>query len=129
KLVDAKKLAWDQPVTAVLPSFKLGNDEVTKQVLVKHLICACTGLPRQDLEWIFEWKGSTPESVLKTLGTMMPTSKFGELFQYSNLMAAAAGYTGGHAPLSQLQLRAGLAKAMETALFPPLPRQETTIRL
>ena len=42
-----------------------------------------------------EWKGATPESALKSLGTMMPTSKFGELFQYSNLMAAAGGYTGG----------------------------------
>jgi hypothetical protein len=80
KLVDARKLAWDQPVTQVLPGFRLGDDAVTRQVLVKHLICACTGLPRQDLEWVMEWKGSTPDSVLKTLGTMMPTSKFGELF-------------------------------------------------
>ena len=26
---------------------------------------------------------------------MQPTSRFGEVFQYSNLMAAAAGYIGG----------------------------------
>jgi len=30
------------------------------------------------------------------LGTMQPTSKFGELYQYSNIMAAAAGFVGGH---------------------------------
>ena len=126
KLVDAKKLAWDQPVTAVLPSFKLGNDEVTKQVLIKHLICACTGLPRQDLEWLFEWKGSTPESVLKTLGTMMPTSKFGELFQYSNLMAAAGGFTGGHAMYPKLELGAAYDKAMQTLVFDPLGMKSTT---
>jgi hypothetical protein len=75
-------------VTSVLPSFKLGNDEITRQVLVKHLICACTGMPRQDLEWLLEWKGSTPASVLASLGTMVPTSRFGELFQYSNLSSA-----------------------------------------
>ena len=35
---------------------------------------------------------ATPESSLALLGTMQPTSRFGEVFQYSNLMAAAAGY-------------------------------------
>lgn len=54
ELVDQKKLKWDQPVIEVYPNFKLGDPETTKKVLVKHLICACTGLPRQDLEWLFE---------------------------------------------------------------------------
>src|SRR5439155_18079026 len=77
KLVDAKKFGWETPVTSLLPSFKLGDTATTRQVLVKHLICACTGLPRQDLEWLFEFKDATPESALRTLGTMRPTSKFG----------------------------------------------------
>ncbi len=51
---------------------------------MKHLICACTGLPRQDLEWLFEYQGVTPAEAMATLGTMQPTSKFGEMFQYSN---------------------------------------------
>jgi CubicO group peptidase (beta-lactamase class C family) len=126
KLVDANKLTWDAPVTSVLPTFKLGSDDVTRQVLVKHLICACTGMPRQDLEWLLEWKGSTPESVLKTLGTMVPTSKFGELFQYSNLMAAAAGYAGGHAMYPRLGLGAAYDKAMQALVFDPLGMKATT---
>src|SRR5438105_2678560 len=48
RLVDAKKLSWDQPVTQVYPAFKLGSAETTRQVSIRHLICACTGLPRQD---------------------------------------------------------------------------------
>ena len=99
KLVDAKRFDWETPVTSLLPSFKLGDAATTRRVLVKHLICACTGLPRQDLEWLFEFKDATPESALRTLGTMQPTSKFGEMFQYSNPMAAAAGYMGGHVTL------------------------------
>jgi len=126
KLVDEKKLAWDAPVVSILPTFKLGSDEVTKQVLVKHLICACTGMPRQDLEWLLEWKSSTPESVMTMLGTMMPTSKFGELFQYSNLMAAAGGYTGGHAAYPKLPLGAAYDKAMQTLVFDPLGMKSTT---
>src|SRR5215469_2799977 len=94
KLVDEHRMTWDTPVTQLMPSFRLGDAETTRSVLVKHLICACTGMPRQDLEWIFEYGKMAPASTLALLGTMQPTSKFGELFQYSNLMAAAAGYTG-----------------------------------
>ena len=46
ELVDEDKLKWDQPVTQVYPSFKLGDAATTRRVLVKNLICACTGLPR-----------------------------------------------------------------------------------
>ena len=126
RAVDANKLTWDAPVTAVLPSFKLGSEEITKHVLVKHLICACTGMPRQDLEWLLEWKNSTPESVLASLATMVPTSKFGELFQYSNLMAAAGGYVGGHALYPKLELGAAYDKAMQTQVFDPLGMKATT---
>ena len=80
KLVDAGKLDWNAHVTDVYPAFKLGSADTTKQVLVKHLICACTGLPRQDYEWLFEGEKQTPESVMSTLATMQPTSGFGELF-------------------------------------------------
>ena len=91
KLVAEHRIAWDTPVIKLFPSFRLGDAETTHSVLVKHLICACTGMPRQDLEWIFDYGKMTPESTMALLGTMQPTSKFGELFQYSNLMAAATG--------------------------------------
>ena len=96
KLVDQKKIGWDTPATQLLPSFKLGDADTTSRVQVKHLICACTGLPRQDMEWLFQFAGVTPAGVMATLATMQPTTKFGELFQYSNPLAAAAGFIGGH---------------------------------
>ncbi len=85
KLVDEGKLTWQTPVTSLLPSFKLGDADTTSRVLVKHLICACTGLPRQDYEWLFQYKGVTPESALGTLAKIQPTSKFGEMFQVLEL--------------------------------------------
>jgi len=126
KLVDAKRFDWETPVTSLLPSFKLGDTATTRQVLVKHLICACTGVPRQDLEWVFKFKNATPESALRTLGTMQPTSKFGEMFQYSNPMAAAAGYTGGHVAFPVLELGAAYDSAMQTLVFNPLGMTSTT---
>jgi CubicO group peptidase (beta-lactamase class C family) len=126
KLVDAGKVTWKTPVTQVLPQFKLGNADTTKRTLVEHLICACTGLPRQDMEWLFQYKGVTPEGALATLATVQPTSKFGEMFQYSNLLAGAAGFAGGHLLYPQLEIGAAYDKAMQTEVFDPLGMKSTT---
>jgi CubicO group peptidase (beta-lactamase class C family) len=126
RLVAEGKLTWDTPVTSVLPSFKLGDADTTKKVLIRQLICACTGLPRQDFEWLFEYEDVTPDKALATLGTMQPTSKFGELFQYSNPMAGAAGFTGGHVLYPDMELGAAYDKAMQTQVFDPLGMKSTT---
>ena len=126
KLVDENRMTWQTPVTTLLPDFRLGDAETTRGVLVKHLICACTGMPRQDLEWIFEYGNMTPASSLALLGTMKPTSKFGELFQYSNLMAAAAGYVGAHVIDPQMEYGAAYDRAMQSYVFDPLQMKATT---
>jgi CubicO group peptidase (beta-lactamase class C family) len=126
KLVAERRLTWDTPVTALLPTFKLGDPNTTSQVLVKHLICACTGMPRQDLEWLFEYGGLTPQGALASLAQMQPTSKFGELFQYSNPMAAAAGYIAGHVSYPELELGAAYDRAMQEQVFSPLGMKSTT---
>ena len=126
KLLDEKKLTWETPVTSLLPTFKLGDAETTRQVLVKHLICACTGLPRQDLEWLLEFKDATAASTMASLATMQPTSTFGQMFQYSNPMAAAAGYMGGHVAYPDLELGKAYDEAMRTRVFEPLGMTSTT---
>ena len=126
RLVDEGKLDWETPVTKVYPTFKLGDVNTTQQVLVKHLLCACTGLPRQDYEWLLEFKGATPASVMRTLGGMQPTTKFGALFQYSNLMAAAAGYIAGNALYPDQELGAAYDEAMRTRVFEPLGMKSAT---
>jgi CubicO group peptidase (beta-lactamase class C family) len=126
KLIDEGKLTWETPVTQLLPSFQLGDPETTKRVLVKHLICACTGLPRQDFEWLFQYAGVTCEGAMKTLATMKPTSDFGALFQYSNPLAAAGGFVGGHVAFPALDLGASYDQAMQTRVFGPLGMTATT---
>src|SRR3569833_2014595 len=51
-LADEGKLRWDQHVTDLYPSFRLGSAEVTRSDAVRHLVCACTGLPRKDFAFI-----------------------------------------------------------------------------
>ncbi len=126
RLVDQHKITWDTPVTTLLPSFRLGDAATTRQVLVKHLICACTGLPRQDFEWLFEFKDLTPERAVAALGSMQPTSKFGEMFQYSNPLAGAAGFIGGHVLFPDLDFGAAYDRAMQEQVLTPLGMTSTT---
>lgn len=126
KLADEQKLTWETHATELLPQFKLGDADTTSKVQVKHLICACTGLPRQDMEWLLEYGKLTPAGALAALGTMQPTSRFGELFQYSNPLAAAAGYVGGHVAYPKLELGRAYDEAMLTRVFAPLGMTDTT---
>jgi CubicO group peptidase (beta-lactamase class C family) len=57
---------------------------------------------------------------------MQPTSKFGEVFQYSNLMAAAAGYIGTHLVYPNRELGAAYDEAMQQKIFDPLGMKSTT---
>src|SRR5262249_35177434 len=81
---------------------------------------------RQDLEWLMEFKHATPLTELGTLSTIQPTTKFGELFQYSNLLASAAGFVAGHVLFPQKELGAAYDEAMRTQVFGPLGMTETT---
>ena len=130
ELVDAGKLDWNEAVTRVYPSFRLGSDTTTRAVLVKHLVCACTGLPRKDYEMIFNTDPAIPAANTFTLlaGTQ-PTSGFGEVYQYNNLMAAAAGYIGGHIVHPDRELGAAYDAAMQEKVFGPLGMAETTFSM
>jgi len=130
KLVDEGKLRWDQPVTEVYPAFRLGSDATTKSVLIKHLICACTGLPRKDFEMLFNTTRNTPASeTFNILAGTEPTSGFGETFQYNNLMASAAGYIGAHVLYPDMELGAAFDRAMQEVIFNPLAMHDTTLSM
>ena len=126
RLVDEGRFAWDTHVLDVYPEFRLGDESTTRQVRMEHLVCACTGLPRQDAEWLLEFDGATPASAMALLGGMQPTSGFGELFQYSNHMAAAAGFIAGHVLHPDRELGAAYDEAMRTRVFEPLGMRDAT---
>jgi CubicO group peptidase (beta-lactamase class C family) len=128
-LADEGKLRWDQKVTELYPQFRLGSDEVTRSVEVRHLVCACTGLPRKDYAFILADGGAPASDTFTQLAVTQPTSKFGELFQYNNLMASAAGYLGGHLAYPDMEIGAAFDRAMQTRIFTPLGMRDTTFDL
>lgn len=126
-LADEGRLQWDQPVTELYPSFRLGDDATTHATLVRHLVCAGTGLPRKDLEWILTTTPQTPASdTFRQLAATQPTSRFGEIFQYNNLMASAAGYLGGILAYPGTEMGAAFDRAMDERIFRPLGMANTT---
>lgn len=126
KLVEAERFSWHTPVVDIWPEFSLGEPEITQRVQVGHLVCACTGMPRQDLEGLFEGDSLTAASVMQLLSTARPTSEFGDTYQYSNLMAAAAGFLGGHVLFPQMELASAYDRAMQELVFNPLGMAATT---
>jgi CubicO group peptidase (beta-lactamase class C family) len=125
-LADEGKLRWDQPVTDLYPAFRLGSDATTRATQVRHLVCACTGLPRKDYAFILADGTAQATDTFRQLAQTQPTSEFGELFQYSNLMASAAGYLGGALAYPKLEIGAAFDKAMEDRIFEPLGMRDTT---
>jgi CubicO group peptidase (beta-lactamase class C family) len=126
-LVDAGLVDWETRVVSVLPTFAIGDPEVTRELRLWHMSCACTGMPRQDLEDLFEWDGVTPEARLAAMRTMKPTTKLGETFQYSNLMVAAGGFIAAHAFAPERPLAEAYAAAMQAKVFGPIGMTSTTL--
>jgi CubicO group peptidase (beta-lactamase class C family) len=125
-LVDEGKLNWDQPVTQAYPAFRLGSDATTAQTKLRHLVCACTGLPRKDLEWIFNTpRDSDPAKVFPHLAATQPTSDFGEVFQYNNLITTAGGFIGGAIAYPGMPVGDAYDRAMQARVFGPLGMTST----
>ena len=127
-LVDQGKLDWNKPVIDYMPTFKLGSEETTRKVLVRHLVCACTGLPRKDMQWLFNTRADTkPGETFTQLAATQPTSGFGEVYQYNNLMASAAGYLGAHILYPDMELGAAFDRALQERILTPLGMRNTTL--
>ncbi|MBN2471732.1 MAG: beta-lactamase family protein, partial [Anaerolineae bacterium] len=77
QMVDDGAMAWDTPVTDILPSFKVADPDVTAAITMENLVCACTGVPRRDVEIIFNSAGTTAESMIESLSDFEFFTDFG----------------------------------------------------
>jgi len=127
KLVDEGALRWDQPLVELLPAFALADDEATAAMTVADSFCACTGLPRRDLEFLFEYADASPESTLELLSEVAPTTERGETFQYSNFLVAAGGWAVARAKERRRGLDAAFARVLDREVLQPLGMASTTL--
>ncbi|MFP5235714.1 MAG: serine hydrolase domain-containing protein [Acidobacteriota bacterium] len=128
RLVDMGRFAWTTPVTEVLPGFALADAEMTQRIEMRHTVCACTGMPRRDLDLIFRFRGVRPEDRITEMKQMRPTTGFGETFQYSNYLVAAGGYAAAHSYAPDSALGDAYERSMQHLVFEPLGMEQSSVR-
>lgn len=126
KLVDTGHFAWDSRVVDVWPDFRVGDAGLTRRLQLRHLLCACTGIPAQDMESIFSGESLSGEQMMGVLAGVQPNAGIGELYQYSNLMAAASGFLGAQHLHPDVPLTDAYDRAMQAQVFDPLGMATTT---
>jgi CubicO group peptidase (beta-lactamase class C family) len=126
RLVDEGKLRWDSPVATLLPGFATGDRAFTEKLRVADTFCACTGMPRRDLDFIFEFARTRPDDIIAWFRDTRPTTGFGETFQYSNQMTAVGGYLAARLDDPRGPLEAAYVRALERRVLRPLGMNDST---
>lgn len=126
RLVDEKKLRWDEPVTEAYPSFKFGNARPTREIEIRDLACQCTGMPQQNYDSYFHNRSMTPSELIRFVGTMQPEAPFRSLFIYSDLLPAAAGFIAGSVAEPGKEPGAAYDDAMKRLVLDPLGMMHST---
>ena len=127
-LVDDGLMAWDTPVVDILPSFRVADPELSRTLTMQNLVCACSGVPRRDYEFILNAHTLGAEDVVRSLADFQFFTDFGETFQYSNQMVATAGYVAGVAAGGRADaMLPGYAAALQARVLTPIGMRATTI--
>ncbi|HST45297.1 MAG TPA: serine hydrolase domain-containing protein, partial [Luteimonas sp.] len=116
RLVDAGKLRWDDPVTKHLPTFRMSDPWVTRQIQVRDLLIHNSGLGAGagDLMLWPEPNAFTRADVIAGLAHLRPAYSFRSRYAYDNTLYVVAGEVAaaaGGAPYAQL---------LEREVFAPL---------
>jgi CubicO group peptidase (beta-lactamase class C family) len=93
RLADAGKLRWEDPVTRYLPSFRMYDPWVTREMQVRDLLIHNSGL-RSGAGDLMLWPEPnlfTREDIIAGLAHLKPIHSFRSQYDYDNLMYVVAG--------------------------------------
>ncbi len=129
-LVDDGLMSWDTPVKEALPEFKVSDPELSQTMTMRNLVCACTGVPRRDLELVFNADTLGAEEIVESLATFTFFTDFGEAFQYSNQLVGTAGYAAADDDgASWGNLYTGYIRSLQKRVLDPIGMTNTTLSL
>jgi CubicO group peptidase (beta-lactamase class C family) len=124
-LVDDGLLTWDTAASSILPTFALSDPDLSQTVTIRNLFCACTGVPRRDMELLFN--NANAEQIVESLQTFRFFTPIGEAFQYSNQMVATGGYLATLAAGGTYgNLYDDYVTQMQTRVFDPIGMSHST---
>jgi CubicO group peptidase (beta-lactamase class C family) len=128
-LVDSGKLGWDTPAVQLYPSFAVADPSLTARITIRNLVCNCSGVPRKDVELVFQGGQISAKDVVSSLQSYQFYTPFGEAFQYSNQMVATGGYIAaiaGSGDPNPDHLQANYETMMQTRIFDPIGMTNST---
>jgi CubicO group peptidase (beta-lactamase class C family) len=126
-VVDDGLVSWDTPVQEVLSQFSVADPELSQQITMRNLVCACTGVPRRDLQLIFNADELSAEDIVESLQEFEFFTEFGEAFQYSNQLVATGGYAAAAATGAAWgSLYEVYVDEMQARIFDPIGMENTT---
>lgn len=126
-LVTAGKLRWDTRVVDLLPGFRLADAKLTERLTIRNTLCACTGIPYDDLGTWFEWANLSGEGLVERMRELAPVAPFGKQFLYSNPMVSVGGYAAAHAFAPSKPLARAYEQALRELVLGPLGMSATTL--
>jgi CubicO group peptidase (beta-lactamase class C family) len=88
-LVDEGKVRWDEPVITYLPTFRVGDPYVTRELTVRDLLTHRGGLGNADQLWASA--DYSTEEITSRVATLAPAYSLRSRFIYQNVMYAVAG--------------------------------------
>jgi CubicO group peptidase (beta-lactamase class C family) len=88
-LVDEGKLSWDDPVIKYLPSFKVSDPYVTRELTIRDLLTHRSGLGNTDYLWALS--DLSPNEMMEKLALVKPEYSLRSSFIYQNVMYVMAG--------------------------------------
>jgi len=91
-LVDAGKIAWDDPVYERLKGFEMYDPYVSKEMRIRDLLCHRSGLGLGEGDLMF-WPHTTfaRDEIVYRLRFLKPATSFRTTYAYNNLMFLTAG--------------------------------------
>lgn len=117
-LVDDGILAWDTPVSDVLPGLVFPEDDLTTELTIAEIMGHGTGLESTTLPWY--WNQTTPEDVIAAQATAEISGQRGASYSYNNDLYAIAGYAAVTAADMERDYIEGYATLMQERVFEPI---------
>lgn len=128
RLAEDGRLSWGQPAREILPGFTVADPELSETITIQNLVCACSGVPRRDMEFLFNARDLDAEAVIASLAGFDFFTGFGEAFQYSNQLVATGGWVAAAADGAEWGvLDASYARMIGERLFAPLGMNRSTV--
>lgn len=129
-LVDEGAIAWDTPLTDVLPSFSWSNPEVTQKMTFRHTLCMCSSVPEHKEASTVQYSEMTAEDIIEMMATVPLSGTFERTFNYSTPMVAIGGYLAALADGGEYgNLMQAYADEMQERLFDPTGMTSSTFSI